>query len=212
MIFRAVTPVSPGRYRTVALGGHGQASKAALQAESRVGQTYREVKGLAMENEHSIRLRVRLGPEEYAVARRLSQAWHVDVAEVVRRVASDGLRNVGVNERLESLEAGLRAELAELERRYHDLDDKIDYVSLLLDERTATRTNWAESFAQHKVRNHENIVTDGSGEAEALVEVPPEAPSKESRRYARRPGQGRPLAPVREILAGEHVEIDVSGQ
>jgi hypothetical protein len=158
---------------------------------------------------------VRLGPEEYAVARRLSQAWRVDVAEVVRRVVSDGLRNVGVNERLESLEAGLRAELAELaglKKRYRDLDDKIDYVSLLLDERTGTRTNWVDSFAEYKGRRTQNIGTDADGKAEPLVEVPPEAPSKEPRRYARRPGQGRPLAPVREILAGEHVEIDVSGQ
>ena len=175
-----------------------------------------------------VRFTVRLKGEELEAVDRLCAIWRLSRVGTLRRAvlesaahagASEGSADVGkvqgvvpaadIEGRLAALEARLQAEWGD---RLRKLDDKIDYVSLLLDERTATRTNWAESFAEYEGRRNQDIGADEDGKAEPLVEVTPEAPAKEPRRYARRPGQGRPLAPVREILAGEHVEIDVSGQ
>lgn len=156
----------------------------------------------------TVRVNVRLEGEELAAVDRLCVRWNVSRAEALRRAALEGVRWVDVDSRLAAVESELRAEL---ERRLGELGGRIDHLWATLEERAtpiaapenqaAGDVGGADLPAEGEDDDHDPTLSDGH---KGLT-------GEDSATLARRPGQGRPLAPLRQIVDGEHLEIDVRG-
>lgn len=163
---------------------------------------------VASTGSETVRVNVRLEGEELAAVDRLCARWNVSRAEALRRAALDGSRWADVNSRLAAVESALRAEL---ERRLGELGGRIDHLWATLEER-AQPVATPESPAADDVGGAGPPSEREDGDFAPALSDGLEGPAGEdSAMLARRPGLGRPLAPLRQIVDGEHLEIDVRG-
>lgn len=161
----------------------------------------------------TVRVNVRLEGEELAAVDRLCARWKVGRAEALRRAALEGARWANIESRLAAFEIELRAEV---ERRLEDVSGRLDHLWATVDERVPPGYG------------PESRLPGDPGEAD-----PPEPPAEGEHGergpspsagvdglgalsddhitdvLARRPGQGKPLAPLHQIVDGERLEIDV---
>ena len=153
------------------------------------------------------RVNVRLEGEELEAVDLLCARWRVGRAEALRRAGIEVARWMDYNSRISALEAVLRAEI---DHRTDELSGRIDHVWAALEERApVVPDDTAPVGASPDEGPDQPPATEGS--SSVANEASPAAVGVKAEDLARRPGQGRPLAPLVQLVEGDRLEIDVPG-